>query len=213
MIAGMSPSLPVRPLEQALPFPQSAPAAGPAIVGPRQLSIDGEPALDTALLKDGAPEAFALCYRLHARHLLTVALRFTGSLSDAEDVVHDVFAGLAGSLSHYEERGQFGAWLTRLTIHTSLMHRRRERVRTHRGEESLDHLAAPTVDGDPVAAARVMRALRALTPALRHVFVLRAVHDYSHAEISEALGIPTNTSEVRLHRAVRQLRELLEDVR
>jgi RNA polymerase sigma-70 factor (ECF subfamily) len=164
-------------------------------------------------MRNGDATALADCYRAHAQHLRTVALRFSGDLADAEDVVHDVFMHLPASLAHYEERGQLRAWLTRLTIHESLTHRRRERVRAASPLADVHDMAAPTVNGDPIAAARVMRALIALSPALRHVFVLRAIHDCSHAEIGELLGISTNTSEVRLHRAVRQLRDFLESIR
>lgn len=66
---------------------------------------------------------------------------------------------------------------------------------------------------DHVALRHVHHALAALSPALRHVFVLRAVHQLSHAEIAALLGIAVGTSEVRLHRAVSQLRQLLEVIR
>jgi len=65
-------------------------------------------------------------------------------------------------------------------------------------------------DGDPVLQEKVLQALGTLTPPLRHVCVLRVIEGYSHAEIASLLEISTNTSEVRLHRAVQQLRRLLE---
>lgn len=176
-------------------------------------SIDDPPPLNVQAMRDGDSNALARCYEEHARHLLTVALRFTGVMEDAEDVVQDVFAQLPAALERYEERGQLRSWLTRLTIHASLMHRRRERVRATSASRSIDEFASPTIDGDPLAAARVLKALGELTPTLRNVFVLRAVHDYSHAEIAEALNISANTSEVRLHRAVKQLRQILEAIR
>lgn len=167
-------------------------------------------------MRRGDADALAACYRAHARAMCTVALRFTGSLPDAEDVVHDVFAGLSTALHLYEERGQFRAWLTRLTIRASLMHQRRERRRRHEAldtHEAQQSMYAPTVDGDHAAAARILDALRALTEPLRHVFVLRAVHELPHAEIATLLGISIAASEVRMHRAVKQLRDHLEDVR
>lgn len=198
----------MRPVRLVRPSPPSAP------------DHDRESAPDDVLepisvpaIRAGDMRALTLCYRAHARHLRTVALRLTGTMADAEDVVHDVFVQLPKSMVHYEERGQLRAWLTRLTIHASLTHRRHERVRAALPLDVADGVASPTVDGDPIAAARVLRALGELTPALRHVFVLRAVHDYSHTEIGAALDISTDTSEVRLHRAVKQLREILEQIR
>jgi RNA polymerase sigma-70 factor (ECF subfamily) len=53
-------------------------------------------------------------------------------------------------------------------------------------------------------------ALAALPQSLRDVFVLYHVEHFSHAEIADLLGIRRGTAEVRLHRAVKRLRALLE---
>ena len=50
-------------------------------------------------------------------------------------------------------------------------------------------------------------------PQLRAVVVLKDVHDWSHAEIAEQLGITVTAAKVRLHRARRALRTMLWDVR
>jgi RNA polymerase sigma-70 factor (ECF subfamily) len=53
-------------------------------------------------------------------------------------------------------------------------------------------------------------ALAALPQSLRDVFLLYHVEHFSHTEIADLLGIRRGTAEVRLHRAVRRLRTLLE---
>jgi RNA polymerase sigma-70 factor (ECF subfamily) len=164
-------------------------------------------AADLVALRHGDPTALADCYHRHAAPLLTLARRLTGSDADAEDVVHDVFVGLPEALARYEERGQFGAWLTRVTMRVALMRQRSERRYTDEAEPDL--VAAPTLDHDPLVRDTLHRALVSLSPALRHVFVLRALYDHSHAEIAAVLGISVSASEVRLHRAVQQLRSLL----
>jgi RNA polymerase sigma-70 factor (ECF subfamily) len=168
---------------------------------------------DVSALRRGDAAALEQCYRAHASRLRTTALRLTASVADAEDVVHDLFLRLPQALVGYEPQGKFGSWITTLTIRQALMHERRERVRAHRSLGAEHDRAAPTVDGDVVAGERVMAALQSLTAALRHVFVLRAVHEYTHPEIATMLGITTNSSEVRMHRAVQQLRQLLGDLR
>jgi RNA polymerase sigma factor (sigma-70 family) len=45
---------------------------------------------------------------------------------------------------------------------------------------------------------------------MRAVFVLREVEGYSHTEIAQLLGIRRGTSEVRLLRGIRRLRNELE---
>lgn len=53
---------------------------------------------------DGEPFALGELYDRFATRLLSVALRLTGSLPDAEDVVHDVFVGLPEALRLVEVR-------------------------------------------------------------------------------------------------------------
>ena len=67
-------------------------------------------------------------------------------------------------------------------------------------------MAAP----EHIVPPRVHAALAALSAPLRHVFVLRTVHDLTHADIGALLGISANVSEVRFHRAVKALRRTLE---
>ena len=54
-------------------------------------------------------------------------------------------------------------------------------------------------------------AIAQLTPGQRAVVVLRDVYGWSHAEVGRELGITQTTAKVRLHRARKRLRELLEE--
>ena len=168
---------------------------------------------DLAALRAREPVALAACYEAHAPRLRTIALRFTASVPDAEDIVHDLFARLPAALARYDERGRFDAWLNTLTIRAALGHVRQAQREVDDAPALLDTLPSPTVDGDPLAGRRILQALAALSPALRDVFVLRAVHDLSHAEIADLLHITPNASEVRMHRAVQQLRAQLGSLR
>lgn len=163
---------------------------------------------DLVALRMGDPNALASCYRKYAPALLTVAYRISASVADAEDVVHDVFVGLPEALARYQEHGRFDAWLSQVTIRTALMRQRRE-ARYDDDAPLATMAAAPALLDDALSGEYVQRALAELSPALRHVFVLRYVHDYTHAQIAALLGIAVNTSEVRLHRAVQQLRRSL----
>jgi RNA polymerase sigma-70 factor (ECF subfamily) len=167
--------------------------------------------VDLGAIRAGDPDALAACYRAHAPALLALVYRLTASRTDAEDVVHDVFVGLPEALARYEERGQFAAWLARIATRVALAQQRREA--RFDDDAALDALSAPPQpDRDALATDRVHRALASLSPSLRHVFVLRVLHDHTHAQIAALLGISVNTSEVRLHRAVQQLRTLLRSL-
>ena len=171
---------------------------------------DGELA---ARLGQGDDGAFDALYERHATPLLRLALRLLGSEDEAEDVVQDVFIGLPLALRHYDERGSFAAWLKLVTVRTALMRRRsRERRRETPidAHSAMNHSTAPEPVLDRIA---LEVAIAALPDALRDVFVLYHIEQLSHAEIASALGIRRGTAEVRLYRAIRRLRTLLENDR
>lgn len=145
-------------------------------------------------------------YHAHAAGMLRIAYHFLGSRADAEDVVHDVFLALPDSLETYREEGKLGAWLRQVTVRMALgkMRRRRRDVSVEAAEHHPAPLKEPLSDW-------LERGIRALPDALRTVFVLREIEGYSHAEVGKLLGIRRGTSEVRYHRAIRQLRKTLEE--
>lgn len=156
--------------------------------------------------REGSTEALAALYARYGNPLMSLAYRITGTVADAEDVLHDVFLGLGQALAHYEERGQLLAWLRRLTVRVALTRLRHG----SRGQEvALDTEDAATAAGSIDDRIALETAVQSLPDSLRVVFVLKAIEGYSHAEIASLLGITTGASEVRLVRAIKQLRALL----
>lgn len=159
------------------------------------------------LVASGDLGALGALYDRHAAMLLAVAYRLLFTKADAEDVVHDVFVGLPEALRRYEERGALAAWLKRVTVRVALSRLRRDEVRA---AQALDgSLAAPSHDA--AAAIDLESAVAALPPSLRAVLVLKEIEGYSHTEIGDMIGISVAASKVRLHRALRALRHLLEE--
>lgn len=180
-----------------------------------------------AAVRSGDGRALGVLYERFARPMLRVAYQLTGSVADAEDVMHDVFLGLPDALRRYEERGQLAAWLQRLTTRTALNALRttaRRRERTIDGERGAAGAMDPngatstasvttapamtTRDASAVVAASIdlHQALLSLPDSLRTVFVLREIEQYSHAEIAQMLDISVSASEIRLCRAFKRLR-------
>jgi RNA polymerase sigma-70 factor (ECF subfamily) len=76
------------------------------------------------------------------------------------------------------------------------------------GGEAIDALPAPV----PVAAGEMVdleRAVAALPPGARKVFVMHDIHGFTHEEVANALGVTTGATKAQLHRARMLLREAL----
>lgn len=164
-------------------------------------------------LRAGDTGAIEGLYSIHARRLFGLAFRLTNSRPDAEEIVQDVFVGLPLALRGYAEQGAFGAWLRRIAARLSIDRLRQTSRRREVGLTSAHNPPVSSAAGEVDAREALERALSTLSDALRSVFVLKEVEGYSHAEIADLLGIRRGTSEVRLLRAIRRLRQELEDDR
>ena len=168
----------------------------------------GDPAL-LARVRSGDRDALSALYRLHASEMLALAARLTGSRSDAEDVVQDLFLRLPRALARYDERGRFLPWLKQLTVRTALVRLRSGRRRPETGLVEVESFWV----GDSADDQAVRDALDHLSVEDRAIVILKVVEGYSHAEIAELLEIRKGTSEVRLHRALERLRSQLKEER
>ncbi len=146
----------------------------------------------------------------------TLAFRLTGNEEDACDVVQDVYIRAWRGLRRFRGDAQFTTWLYRITANCSA--NQLARRGRHRSEPIGDDLQPVELrpDGDPETQlarsgerAEVAAALAKLPPKLRQVIVLRDIYDLAHSVIAKELGISEAAAKVRVHRARRQLRDIL----
>ena len=168
--------------------------------------------------KAGEPNAFDALVRRYRKRIFALALHLSGSESEADDIVQDVFIRAFRALDQFEGRSEFFTWVYRLTVNRALDARR---SRTRRGESSIDDEdprieRAIEVDasGDPQRAAelrqtyaRVLRALDALPPDMRTTVVLVALQGLSNAEAAVVQGCARGTIAWRLHEGRKRLLE------
>jgi RNA polymerase sigma-70 factor (ECF subfamily) len=177
--------------------------------------IDEDPAAFRARLDRtiaGDTTALGELFVEHVDLVYGTALRLTGSAADAEDVTQELFVRLPSALRGFTGgMASFGGWIRQVAVRQSLMHLRRGR---RRREVSVDGVASLFARPDHALERLSMEvALARLSDAHRAVFLLKEVEGLEHAEIAELLGISVANSEVRLHRARRQLRDLLRGSR
>jgi RNA polymerase sigma-70 factor (ECF subfamily) len=101
-------------------------------------------------------------------------------------------------------------WLLEITRNEARRVARREALRA--SLELFD--SAPTEDDElagTAARVTVEQALRQLADRDQRVLLMRYSEDLSQVEVARRLGLPEGTVKVRLHRARRRLRRLLED--
>ncbi len=185
--------------------------------------MDPDVALAARLATD-LDRAFPALVDAHAARLYTIAQRYLGVASDAEEVAQDALVRAYRALEDYDRDRirmlRVRPWLATITI--NLARNRRRRQADRRPPTALEALVAAgleprqSVRDGPAAVAeqreerrRLADALLTLPPAARAAVVLRHVDGLSVAETAAALDRPEGTVKAQVHRGLAQLRRHL----
>jgi RNA polymerase sigma-70 factor (ECF subfamily) len=160
----------------------------------------------------GDAGAFRELYEEHVGRVYAICLRMSGDNHEAEELTQRVFIRAWDRLESFRGESLFSTWLHRLTVNEALGVQRatQRRVRRVQPSEDIEGLDGPAIQAPPGVRLDLDRAIAALPPGARQVFVLHDVEGYEHEEIARLTGIAAGTSKAQLHRARRLLREALE---
>jgi len=171
-----------------------------------------------ARAQQGDEAAFAALFNAQRRRVYSLCLRMTGDTTEAEDLTQEAFLQLFRKISTFRGESAFTTWLHRLVVNVVLMHLRKKGLL----QVSLDEV--DTSQEEPVKRdygdddrrligsidrIRLDRAIAALPPGYRTVFVLHDVEGYEHNEIAQIMDCSTGNSKSQLHKARLKLREYL----
>ena len=165
--------------------------------------------------RNGDREAFGDLVRRYQDTVYTLAMRLVGP-DLAADVAQEALIRARRAMPRFRGDAAFSTWLHRITVNTAWTLRRRSaRHQAQQLDETIvDTGLAPERAGELVEIRTgLRRAIGELSSGQRAVLVLRDVYGWSNAEVAHELGITQTTAKVRLHRARKRLRVLLEGSR
>ncbi|MCY9786331.1 sigma-70 family RNA polymerase sigma factor [Nocardiopsis sp. EMB25] len=169
---------------------------------------------------------FATAVTPFADQLYPTALRMTRNPADAEDLVQETFAKAFANFHQFRAGTNLRAWLYRILTNTFInSYRKKQREpRQETTDEIKDwQLAAAeahTSSGmrsaetevlDHLPDSDIKLALARLPEEFQEVIYLVDIEGYAYKEVAARMGTPLGTVMSRLHRARRQLREMLAD--
>jgi len=141
----------------------------------------------------------------------------------AEDLAQEGFLRVYQRLSTYDAQRKFSSWFFQILRNITIDYLRVNRVPTasldeleeegHRGAAVDRESASPEQAAQQGELAQAMSAaLSRLRPEYREVVVLRYQEGLTHPEIAGILGLPSGTVKTYLHRARKELAEILAEV-
>ncbi len=158
----------------------------------------------------GEPEAFAELYQTYRTRLHQYALSLIRSRMEAEDVVHDVFVGLARQSSQGRVPRELSAYLY-VSVRNRCVDRLRRKRELPLEDADLDLIVAPLGDEECIRLRQVLnRALLALSEEQVEVVVLRTWHDLEFAVIAWIQWTSVSTVLSRYQYGLAKLRKELD---
>lgn len=171
----------------------------------------------------GSQDAFRELVTRFERPVYSLVLRMVQDSGVAEDLAQEVFVKAFRRLNTYDSQWKFSSWLFKIAHNTTIDHLRRgvpETVPLETGpEDDRGSLAAVLADEtveSPLAGAErrdlgraLERAISSLRPDYRVAVLMFYVHGASYQEICEATGLPLGTVKTNLHRARKELAQVM----
>jgi RNA polymerase sigma-70 factor (ECF subfamily) len=159
---------------------------------------------------EGDVESYEALYRKHVGRIHALCLRMARDRSEADDLTQDTFIRVWERLGSFRGESGFSTWLHRVAVNVVVAElRRRGRWRERISAQEADEVGVAPVAFSPGGDLDLERAIAALSPQARMVFLLHDVEGWKHGEIAERTGLAVGTSKAHLHRARQLLREEL----
>lgn len=165
-----------------------------------------------ARARNGDRTAFGQLLERHYDTAYRVAVRFTGSVEDGEDIAQDVCMSLVTKLRSFRGNSKFSTWLYSVVVNAC-----RDHLRKQKSAETLqsNYAVFRAMDSDDQAhdAERLgwlSEAVAGLEPKLRETAILILSEQLTHGQAAAALGCAETTVSWRMHEVRKKLKALVE---
>ena len=170
---------------------------------------------------DGDMSAFEELVDRYKRPVFSIVYRMIGQYQEAEDITQEVFINVYEKLYQFDSNKKFGPWIYRIATNASISAlRKKKKVITLDFDETFgkayeDYYTADSGDPQLMFEREELKiftdkAINELPENYRVVIILRYQMDLNNQEIAEVLGVSKENIEVRVHRARKALRKIVE---
>ena len=136
----------------------------------------------------------------------------------ADDLVQETFIRIQKNLDSLRDSSKISSWVFRIAYNLCLDHFRKRKESSFDENGNIQNTTGDLEDKDIQKDLEqremgecVQAKINLLPEPLRAVIILFDTMDLSHQEIAESLGITVENVKVRLHRARKKLRAILEE--
>lgn len=164
----------------------------------------------------GDRSAYALLVDRHRHLVYTLALRMLNNAEDAEEAAQDVFIKAYHALRAYNGKSKFSTWLYTITRNTCISRSRsNKQVVMPQEEDKLAGLAGHDETHNQQQEQQTRKkilahAINMLAADEAEIITLYYIHEQTVDELSKILGLGVSNVKVKLYRARKKLKEILD---
>lgn len=170
---------------------------------------------DKALMlqvRDGKVNLLASLFDRHHVMLYNFFLKLTGDPATSEDLVQEVFLRMLKYRHTYRGESAFVLWMFRIARNSHIDHVRKLRREQPLAEESDKYISHEPLPQESIEYGQQIdilhRALSRLAIDKREVLILSRFQNLKYHEIAELLDCTVGTIKLRVHRAIKELRDI-----
>lgn len=191
--------------------------------GMSEISVSPESAYLVKMFKLRNHEAFRTIYDLYYSKILNYCTGYVADKQTAQEMTQDTFVKLWEKSELLPDDTQFQPLLYRIARNNCLnflkhlkVTEKYQKFQAHqKAEVDLNFYALADESAQLVISAelesKILKAIDALPPACKKVFVLSRMEDKKYSEIADEMGIATKTVENQIQKALKIMRKELKD--
>ena len=150
-------------------------------------------------------------YQQYASGMLAVAMRYSKSTQEAEDILQEGFIKVFQNIDKFRQDSSIGYWIKRIIINTALNHQRNKlylypMVDVDDLREGMEAVSLESLEMEDL-----MNMIQDLPTGCQVIFNLYAIEGYPHKEIAKMLSISEGTSKSQYARARKLLIEIIDN--
>jgi len=166
----------------------------------------------------GKEGAWKMLVDSYSKRIFNMAYQFAGSYQEAEDLTQDIFLKLYNSLSKYDLKKNFSAWLLTLARNYLIdQYRRTKWEKKTRDDFNEYYLPSEAFENPEEGVVKeenkrtIWQSINKLTSEIRMAVILRDIQGKRYDEIAEIMSLPLGTAKSRVNRGRLQLAKILKE--
>jgi RNA polymerase sigma factor (sigma-70 family) len=155
-------------------------------------------------------KAQRMLYERYYRKMYVVALRYSKTTFEAEDILQESFIKIFQNIKDFGFESSLDYWVKRVVVNTALKQNRKILEKMHMDDVTEMH-DEPVEDivFSGYNFQELLKMIQQLSAGYQMIFNLYAIEGYKHNEIAEMLGITEGTSKSQYARAKVLIQKML----